>query len=80
MKQGGEQMIRRDLLNGEIARAGMSKKELAKRIGISAKTFYSKEKRGIFDSDEITKIFKECKITDPMPIFFPDFVSLHETR
>ncbi|MBP5248661.1 MAG: DUF739 domain-containing protein [Lachnospiraceae bacterium] len=72
-------MIRRDLLNGEIARAGMSKAELAERIGITPKTFYAKEKKGVFGSDEIEKIVKECKIRDPMPIFFPDFVSSPET-
>ena len=68
-------MIRVDLLNGEIARAGMSKADLAKKIGMTPKTFYLKEKRGIFGSDEIEKIIKECGITNPMPIFFPDFVT-----
>ena len=72
-------MIRRDLLNGEIARAGFSKASLAKKIGITPKTFYLKEKKGVFDSDEITKIVRECDIKNPMPIFFPDFVSRHET-
>jgi len=73
-------MIRQDLLNGEIARSGMSRAMLAKKIGISPKTFYNKEKKGVFNSDEIVKIVKECKIAEPMPIFFPEFVSLNETR
>lgn len=73
-------MIRADLLNGEIARAGFSKAALAERIGMTPKTFYLKEKRGVFGSDEIEKIVKVCKIADPMPIFFPDFVSQQVTR
>ena len=68
-------MIRTDLLNGEIARAGMSRATLAVKIGMTPKTFYEKEKKGIFGSDEIEKIVKVCGIKDPMSIFFPDFVS-----
>ena len=72
-------MIRMDLLNGEIARAGFSKAALARRIGMTPKTFYSKEKKGVFGSDEIEKIIRECEIADPFPIFFADVVSCHET-
>jgi hypothetical protein len=68
-------MVRADLLNGEIARAGLSKSALAEKIGMSPKTFYLKEKKGVFGSDEIEKIVKVCGIKDPMPIFFPDFVT-----
>lgn len=73
-------MIRRDLLNGEIARAGLTKSALAVKIGITPKTFYAKEKKGVFGSDEIEKIVKICEIANPMPIFFPDFVSQQETN
>ncbi|MCR5565991.1 MAG: DUF739 domain-containing protein [Clostridiales bacterium] len=73
-------MIRVDLLNGEIARAGFSKAALAEKIGMTPKTFYLKEKRGVFGSDEIEKIVKVCRIVDPMPIFFPDFVSQRVTK
>ena len=73
-------MIRRDLLNGEIARAGFSKAALAGEIGMTPKTFYLKEKKGIFGSDEIEKIVRVCKIADPMPIFFPDFVTCQVTK
>ena len=72
-------MIRTDLLNGEIARAGLSKAALAKKIGITPKTFYTKEKKGVFGSDEIVKIVAECKIEDPVRIFFPEFVAQHGT-
>lgn len=72
-------MVRIDLLEGEIARAGLSDAELARRMGITPKTFYAKKKKGVFGSDEIEKIVKECGIAHPMPIFFPDFVSQQET-
>lgn len=72
-------MIRTDLLNGEIARAGFTKSSLARKIGMTPKTFYSKEKKGVFGSDEIVKIVKECGIAEPVPIFFPEFVSCNET-
>ena len=72
-------MIRRDLLNGEIARAGLSKAALAEKIGMTPKTFYHKEKKGIFGSDEIEKIVEVCGIADPVPIFFPNFVTQRVT-
>ena len=72
-------MVRRDLLDGEIAKAGLSRAAVAVRIGITPKTFYDKEKKGIFGSDEIVKIVQVCNIADPMPIFFPEFVAQQET-
>lgn len=63
------------LLNAEIVKAGLTRGEVAIKIGITPKTFYLKEKRGVFGSDEIEKIVKVCNIADPMPIFFPDFVA-----
>lgn len=73
-------MIRKDLLDGEIARAGFSKSALARKIGITPKTFYAKEKKGVFGSDEIVRIVIECDIAEPMPIFFPEFVARQATR
>ena len=73
-------MIRIDLLNGEIARAGFNKASLARKIGITPKTFYNKEKRGIFGSDEIVKIVDACNIQDPVRIFFPEFVAQDGTK
>jgi len=71
-------MVNVRLLNAEIVKAGFTRAEVANKIGITPKTFYLKEKRGIFGSDEIEKIVKVCNIADPMPIFFPDFVSQQE--
>lgn len=73
-------MIRVDLLNGEIARAGFSPASLAVKIGMAPKTFYAKRRKGVFGSDEIEKIVDACKIKNPMPIFFPSFVSREETK
>ena len=72
-------MINRRLLDGEIAKAGLSKATLAKKNGMTPKTFYTKEKKGVFGSDEILKIIMECEIKDPMPIFFPELVARQET-
>ena len=72
-------MIRVDLLNGEIARAGFSRATLAVKIGMTPKTFYAKEKKGVFGSDEIEKIVEACGIENPLPIFFPSFISYQET-
>ena len=73
-------MINERLLNGEMAKAGLNGVELAKRIGITPKTFYTKRKKGSFGSDEISIIIRECEIKDPMPIFFPEFVAQQGTR
>jgi DNA-binding XRE family transcriptional regulator len=68
-------MIREDLLNGEIARAGYSKAALARAIGMTPKTFYNKEKTGGFGRDDIANIVMLCNIQNPIPIFFPEFVT-----
>ena len=73
-------MIRADLLNGEIARAGFSRASIARAIGITPKTFYDKEKKGVFGSDEIVKIVNVCDIKNPIPIFFPEFVAQNGTE
>lgn len=73
-------MIRTDLLHGEMARAGINKTRMAEKLGITPKTFYAKEKKGVFGSDEIEIIVRECGIKDPMPIFFPDFVTHDATN
>jgi len=68
-------MVQKKLLYGEIAKAELSQAEVARRIGMTPKTFYTKVKKGVFGSDEIVKIVEVCGISDPLPIFFPEFVS-----
>lgn len=48
-------------LRGIIAERGYSQREVAKRIGMTEKTFYSKMKNGVFGTDEATKMYKHKK-------------------
>lgn len=55
-------MVRIDLLRGVIAQRGLSQKDVADELGIVPKTFYSKMKKGVFDSDEINEMIRLLKI------------------
>lgn len=68
-------MIDRNGLRGEIARSGYSQSGIAKILGITPKTFYSKMKKGVFDSDEIEIMIRELHIEDPVKIFFAENVT-----
>jgi DNA-binding XRE family transcriptional regulator len=57
-------------LKAEMARNGYTQKELAKKIGISEKTFISRINRGAFGTDEAEIIIKELNLSDPCKIFF----------
>ena len=63
-------MIKTDKLLGMITEKRMTQKEVAKRIGISPKTFYDKMRKGVFGSDEIQIMIDCLNIDDPMSIFF----------
>lgn len=63
-------MIRTDKLTGLIAEKGYTKADVAKSIGITPKTFYSKMKKGVFGSNEIEVMVELLKIEDPNSIFF----------
>lgn len=56
-------------LRGIIAERGYSQREVAKRIGMTEKTFYSKMKNGVFGTDEATKMVELLDIRDPASIF-----------
>lgn len=56
-------------LRGIIAERGFSQREVAKQIGISEKTFYSKMKNGVFGTDEADRMIELLKIEDPASIF-----------
>lgn len=68
--KGGGNVIATNKLVGVMAEKGISGKMMAKRIGITPKTFYAKMKKGIFGLDEIEVIIDALKIEDPRPIFF----------
>lgn len=63
-------MIDTNALRGVIASNGYSQSRLAKELGISSKTFYSKMSKGVFDSDEIQTMIDVLNIQDPVSIFF----------
>ena len=63
-----------DLL-GLMAKQGLSQADMAKRIGVTPKTFYTKMKKGVFGSDEIEKMIQILDIKDPARIFFANVVS-----
>ena len=63
-------MIKTDKLRGKIVENGYSQMDVAKRIGITPKTFYEKMKNGVFGSDEIQIMIDMLHIEDPVSIFF----------
>lgn len=63
-------MVDGDRLRGIIAERGLSQRKIAKHLGITEKTFYTKMKKGVFDSDEIAEMIRYVGIDNPMEIFF----------
>ena len=63
-------MIKTNDLKGIIVKNGFSQSDMARKIGITPKTFYEKMKNGVFGSDEIQIMIDELKISDPVQIFF----------
>lgn len=68
-------MLDKNALRAEIARQGLTQKQVATALGISEKTFISRMKNGIFGTDEAEKLIVLLKIKDPMPIFFANTVT-----
>lgn len=56
-------------LKGIIAEQGLSQREVAKAIGMSEKTFYTKMKKGVFGTDEAVAMVELLKINNPADIF-----------
>ena len=65
-------LIRTDKLRGVIAEKGYSQSDIARKIGITPKTFYEKMKIGVFGSDEIRIMIDELHIDNPIEIFFAE--------
>ena len=68
-------MIDVNKLRGIMAEKGRSGQDMAKVIRKTPKTFYSKMKAGVFDSDEIEAMVKDLKITNPLEVFFAEEVT-----
>lgn len=73
-------MIDVNKLRGKIAEKGMSGRDMAAVIGKTPKTFYSKMKKGVFDSDEIAVMVSVLGLQNPTEIFFADEVTQQVTR
>lgn len=63
-------MIDTNALKAEIVRNGMTQEDVAKKLGMNPKTFYSKMKKGVFWSTEIEAMVALLKIDNPENIFF----------
>ena len=48
----------------------ITQKEMAKRMGISERTFNTKINKGCFNSNELSILIEVLGIENPMPIFF----------
>lgn len=68
-------MIDVNKLRGKMAEKGRSGQDMAKVIKKTPKTFYTKMKAGVFDSDEIEAIVRDLDIDNPMEIFFAEEVT-----
>lgn len=70
-------MIDVNKLRGKMAEKGRTGQDMAKVIGKTPKTFYSKMQKGVFDSDEISAMVEDLGIDNPADIFFASKVT-HE--
>lgn len=69
-------MVDTNKLRGIIAENGKTQSDVAKMIGITPKTFYTRMDRGVFGSDEIQIMIDKLHIQNPMDIFFAKEVTL----
>jgi len=74
-------MINTDKLKGIIAEKGTSQRQLAIKLGMTEKTFYTKMKNGVFGSDEIDGIVKYLGMRheEAISIFFVNNVTQQVT-
>lgn len=63
-------MIDTNKLRGIIVENGKTQCDVAKMLGMTPKTFYTKMKKGVFGSDEIQIMIDKLNIHNPMDIFF----------
>lgn len=68
-------MIDTNALRGAIVAKGLTQQAVAKKLGMSPKTFYSKMKRGVFGSDEMEVMIDLLSIENPAAIFFANRVT-----
>lgn len=76
-------MIDINMLKGKIIAAGYTQQDMAEKLGVTSKTFYSKMKKGVFDSDEICQMVEICSINreEAAEIFFaPKVRNAHQVE
>ena len=61
-------MVETNKLRGIIAERGMSQRQVARQLGMTEKTFYSKMKTGVFGTDEVEKMINLLSIKYPIAI------------
>ncbi len=61
--------MNRRKLEAIIVENGLTKQEVAQKIGITPKTFYNKMKKGVFGTDEVMKMIDLLNINNPSEIF-----------
>lgn len=66
-------MVNTGALRGVIAERGLSQADVAKRLGMTPKTFYTKMSKRVFDSDEIEAMINLLEIPSEnfVRIFLP---------
>ncbi len=68
-------MILVNELKAKIVSKGLTNAKVAEKLNITPKTFYNKMNKGVFGSDEISKMIDILDIENPMEIFFSKEVS-----
>lgn len=68
-------MIDTAALKGVIVSKGMTQQDVAKKMNMAPKTFYSKMKKGVFGSDEMEQMIDILSIKNPVEIFFANKVT-----
>jgi len=67
-------LIATDKLRSIIAERGLSQRKVANHLKIAEKAFYSKMKKGVFDSDEMAEMVSFLSVEDPSEIFLQSMV------
>lgn len=67
-------MLNKNALKAEMVRYGYTNASMAKKLGISSRTFTTRLKDG-FGSDEMDTLIELLHIDNPTPIFFAQLVT-----
>ena len=72
-------MVDTNLLKSKMVLNGKTGEDVAKLLGMTPKTFYTRMKKGWFGTDEIEKMIEYLNLDDPMSIFFAKAVNCEDT-